>query len=76
MIATRHTPTGNIAESELANAAAMLARGIDAVILFVSDGGFARLTQGDLPAIRAFLDGHTDTLSLPGGLLPDEAVNV
>lgn len=44
-------------------------------VLWIVDGGFIRLTREDLPAIRAFLDGHTDTLSLPGGLLPAEAVN-
>lgn len=65
-------PTSRIASSELAGYAAMLDYA-DAV-LWVVDGGFIRLTREDLPAIRAFLDGDSDSLSLSGGLLPAEVV--
>jgi len=65
------TLTTRASLAELAEAAALLSRGIDAVI-WVVEGGYARLTREDLPAIEAFLDGRSDTLSLDGGLLPDE----
>jgi len=68
------TATTHASLAELAECATMLSHGVDAVIWVVA-GGFVRLTREDLPAIHAFLDGRTDTLSLPGGLLPDEAVN-
>jgi len=69
-----HTPTTRASYSELAQHAATLLQGVDAVI-WVVGGGYIHLTHADLPAILAFLDGRTNTLSLPGGLLPDEAVN-
>ncbi len=72
MVTQRTTTRASL--SELAECVAMLSHGVDTV-LWVVAGGFVHLTHADLPAILAFLDGRTRTLTLPGGLLPDELVN-
>ncbi len=68
------TPTTRASLADLAEGAALLARGVD-VVIWLFEGGYARLTREDLPAIEAFLEDRTDTLSLSAGLLPDAAVN-
>jgi len=68
------TLTTRASLADLAEGAALLARGVDRVI-WVFGGGYALLTREDLPAIEAFLDGDADTLSLSAGLLPDAVVN-
>lgn len=54
----------NARSAELAEAADLLTLGYDSILWCLPDG-IVRLTPDDLPTLRRFLAGETDTVSFP-----------